>query len=254
MIEIVDGVLQFLEHIFLALALARDVGERPHGHAVAAALAERADAEPQPPRRPALGGGDAHLLLQPLAFPRRLEEAIDRFGGVGIADENALDRPQVLGIDGVDQIEIGGIGVDDPAVGVGDDEAVECLVDHGLEERIGALGRRQPQDAGGKREQREHAHSGEHRQEAEDIGLGIAASEHDKGGGGGDQDDGDQEHQDDAAGASATGRAVDRLAGAGSGFLGDAVCGHLHILLPREAGKGDRAASAAWWKGRGLRA
>ena len=50
-VEIIDGVLQFLEHVFLALAVARHVGDRPHRHArVRLALAERAHAHAQPAR------------------------------------------------------------------------------------------------------------------------------------------------------------------------------------------------------------
>ena len=138
MIEIIDGVLQFLKDIFLPLALARDVGQRPHRQArVAPAAAERTDLETQPARRPALHAGDAHLLLQALAFACRLEQPIDRLRGVGIADEGALDRPHVVGIRGIDEIEIGGIGIDHAAVAVGDDDAVEGAVDHRLDQRIG---------------------------------------------------------------------------------------------------------------------
>ena len=51
-VEIVDGVLQFLEDVLLPLELARDVGERPHREALLAlAVAERAHAHAQPPRR-----------------------------------------------------------------------------------------------------------------------------------------------------------------------------------------------------------
>ena len=129
-IEIIDGVLQFLKDILLPLALARHVGQRPDGQApVAAAFAERPHAQPQPARRPALDAGDPHFLLQALALARRLEQPVDRFGGVGVADEHALDRPHVVCIRRVDQIEIGGIGVDDAAVAIGDENAVEGVVD-----------------------------------------------------------------------------------------------------------------------------
>ncbi len=132
-IEIIDGVLQFLKDVFLPLALAGHVGERPDGEAAAAlAVAERPHPQPQPARRPALHAGDAHFLLQALAFARRLEQPVDRLGSVGIADEHALDRPHVVGVGRVDEIEIGGIGVDDAAVAIGDDHAVEGIVDHAL--------------------------------------------------------------------------------------------------------------------------
>ena len=76
-----------------------------------------------------LTAGDAHLLLQALAFARRLEQPVDRLGHVGIADEHALDRPHVVGVRRADEIEIGGIGVDHAAVAVGDQDAVEGVVD-----------------------------------------------------------------------------------------------------------------------------
>ena len=48
-IEIFDRVLQFLEHVLLALAVAGDVGDRPHRvFRLALALAERPDPHPQP--------------------------------------------------------------------------------------------------------------------------------------------------------------------------------------------------------------
>jgi hypothetical protein len=67
--------------------------------------------------------GDPHLFLGAAAFARRLEQAIDRLRHVGIADEHPLDRPHVVGVGGFDEAEIGGVGVDDAAARVGDQEA-----------------------------------------------------------------------------------------------------------------------------------
>ena len=97
MIEIIDGVLQLLEHVFLALAVARHVGDRPHRHArVALALAERAHAHAQPAYGLRRGAWNAHLFLQAAPLAGGLEQAIDRFGDLGIADEDPLDRPHVV--------------------------------------------------------------------------------------------------------------------------------------------------------------
>ena len=212
-IEIVDGVLQRLKGIFLLVAVARHVGERPHRQAcLAAAIAERADLEAQPARRPAADAGDPYHFLGARAFAGRLEQPVDRLGGVGVADEHALDRPHVVQVRRLDQVEIGGIGIDHAAVRVGDDDAIEGAVDHRLDQRADGAGRGQPQDAAGEREQREHADGGKHREEGQDIGLGIAAAEHDDGGCGGDQHAGDQQHQHDAAAAFGRRAAVDRLA------------------------------------------
>ena len=133
MVEVVDGVLQFLKNVLLPLAIAGDVAERPDGEAAGAlADAQRTDLHSQPARRPTLGGGDAHFFLQALAFARGLEQPIDRLGGIGVADEYALDRPRVVRVRSADQIEIGGIGVDHAPVAVGDDDAVEGAIDNRL--------------------------------------------------------------------------------------------------------------------------
>ena len=122
---------EFLKDIFLPFAVARHVGQRPDGQAgVALAVAERPDAQAQPARRAAFDAGNAHLFLQALAFARRLEQPVDRFGRIGIADEHALDRAHVVGVRRADEIEIGGIGIDHAAVAVGDHDAVESIVDH----------------------------------------------------------------------------------------------------------------------------
>ena len=93
MIEIFDGVLQFLEHVLLPLAVAGDVGDRPHRvFRLALALAERPDPHPQPAAMAAVGAGDADLFLLPLALARRLEQAKHRFRHIGIADEDPLHR------------------------------------------------------------------------------------------------------------------------------------------------------------------
>ena len=96
-IEIFDRVLQFLEHVFLAFAVARDVGDRPHRiFRLALAGAERAHPHPQPAAMGAVGPCDPDFFLLPLAFARRLEQAEHGFRHIGIADEDALDRAHLL--------------------------------------------------------------------------------------------------------------------------------------------------------------
>ena len=66
MIEIFDGVLQFLEHVLLPFAVAGDVGDRPHRvFRLALALAERPDPHPQPAAMGAVG--DRRCGLPPAA-------------------------------------------------------------------------------------------------------------------------------------------------------------------------------------------
>src|SRR5207237_5697907 len=88
-VEIVDRVLEALEGGLVAVAVARHVGYRPHRRArVAAALAERAHAQPQPARGLPAQSGDAHLLLEPAALARRLDQPVDRLRDLGIAEES----------------------------------------------------------------------------------------------------------------------------------------------------------------------
>ena len=214
MVEIVDRVLQFLKDVFLALELARDVGERPHREALLAlAVAERAHAHAQPARRLArLVAADPHLLLQAAAFARRLQQPVDRLRDIRVADEHPLDRAHVVGIGGVDQLEIGGIGVDHAAARVGDQDAVEGAVDHGLDQRVGGVAAGHAQDAGGEREQEKDADGGQHREQRQDIGAGVAAADQQQAGRRADQHQRDQEHEADAAAVAARPGAVDRRA------------------------------------------
>src|SRR4029453_19602413 len=86
-VEIFDRVLQLPEHIFLALAVPRDVGDRPHRvFCFALALAERTNPHPQPAALGAVGTGDADLLLLPLAFAGGLEQAEQGFREHRITD------------------------------------------------------------------------------------------------------------------------------------------------------------------------
>ena len=65
-IEIVDGVLQFLEDVLLALAVARHVGDGPDASAARRACASPSGRTRKRSQRAALAlePGDAHLFLQ----------------------------------------------------------------------------------------------------------------------------------------------------------------------------------------------
>ena len=200
MIEIFDRVLQLLEDVLLAFAIPRDVGDRPHRiFRLALAGAERADPHPQPAAMGAVGPCDPHFLLLPLAFARGLEQAEHGFRHIGVADEDALDRAHLLGGRSPRQRQIGGVGIDHVAAGIGDREPVIGVVGDAGHDGIvgGAVGK--ADNARGKGEQVEQADHGEQRQHAEDIGLGLGAADghqHDR-----DCDDagGHQQHQHDAA-------------------------------------------------------
>ena len=214
MVEIVDRVLQLLEHILVALELAGHVGQRPDGHAgFALAFAERAHADAQPARRLAGMRADADLFLAAAAFARRLQQAIDRFRNAGVAHEDALDRTYVLRTGRLDQAEIGAVGVEHAPARVRDQDALVGAVDHGLEQRARSLAPRGAQDAGGERERQEHADHGQHGEQRENIGLGLGAADEQQPSGGADQHKRHEQHQTDAAAPAARPRPIDRRAG-----------------------------------------
>jgi hypothetical protein len=201
MVEIVDRVLQFLEDVFLPLPFARHIVDRPDREPrLAPRMAERADPEAQPAA--ALSGrvGDPHLLVQTAALARGLEQPVDRFRHVRIADEYPLDRANVVLVRRADEVEIGGIGVEDAPALVGDQNAFAAVVDQGLEHWMTGVATGDAQDAGGHREQRDEADGAEHGQQCEQIGSGIISGI-DKTDRGADQQQRDQHHQPDRAGA-----------------------------------------------------
>jgi len=192
-------MLQFLEDVFLALAVPRDVGDRPHRvFGLALARAERTNPHPQPAALRAVLPRDPDFLLLPLAFPRRLEQAEHRFRDVGIADEDALDRPHVLHGGRPGDRQIGGVGIDDMAARVGHRQPIMGLVGdtphHGVVG--GAVG--EADDAGGKGEQVEQADHRQKRQHAEDIGLGLGPADGHHRHRDRDNAGGHQQHQHDA--------------------------------------------------------
>ena len=209
-VEIFDRVLQLLEHVLLPLAVAGDVGDRPHRvFRLALALAERPDPHPQPAAMRAIGAGDADLFLLPLAFARRLEQAKHRLGDIGIADEDALDRAHVLGGAGPGEREIGGVAVDHVAPRIGDRQPVIGMVGDAAKHGIvgGAVG--ETDDAGGQREQVEQPDHGQQRQEPQDVGLRLRPAQRHQRYRGRDDAAGHQQHQHD--GAAAPRRLVDGL-------------------------------------------
>ena len=177
-IEIFDRVLQLLEHVLLPLAVAGDIGDRPHRvFRLALALAERTHPHPEPAAVGAVGAGKTNLFLLALAFARRLQQPEHRLRHVGIADEDALDRANVLRRRRARQRQIGGIGIDDMAARVGDGDPVISEIGDAADD--GVVGRTvgKADDAGGKGKQIEQADHGKQRQQAENIRLGLRAAD-----------------------------------------------------------------------------
>ena len=213
-VEIFDGVLQFLEHVFLALAIARDVGKRPDREfRIVLGGAERPHPHPQPAPGGAIGTGDPHLLGMALGLARGLEQPEHRLRHVGIADEHPLNRPHILRAGGAGQAQIGLVGIDDMAAGIGDRETIESVFGHRPHDRIVGDPVGEAHDPGRECEQHEQPDHRQERQRADDIGLGMSAAErherqrrrHDRAG--------DQQHQGNAAAAPRRLRCGLRLAG-----------------------------------------
>jgi hypothetical protein len=205
MVEIFDGMLQFLEHVLLALAVAGNVGNRPHRvFRLALAGAERPDPHPQPAAVAAFGAGagDADFFLLPLAFARRLEQAEHRFGDIGIADEDPFHRTGVERGRRPRQRQVGGVGIDHVTAGVGDGESVMGMIGDPAHDGVvrGPIG--ETDDACGEREQIEQPDHRQQRQQPQNIGLRLRAAEGHQRDRHRDDPKRHQQHQHDAAAAS----------------------------------------------------
>ena len=202
MVEIFDGVLQFLEHVLLPLAVPRNVGDRPHRvFRLALGSAERAYPHPQPAAVGAIGAGDADFFLLAFSFARRFQQAEHRLRHIGVADEHPLDRAGILRRRRPRQRQIGGVAVDHVAAGIGDREAVEGVIGNRAHDRIVRDAVGETDDAGRKREQVEQPDHRQQRQQAQDIRLRLRPAERHERHRGGDDGARDQQHQHDAAAA-----------------------------------------------------
>ena len=199
-IEIFDRVLQLLKHVLLPLAVAGDIGNRPHRiFRLALALAERTDPHPEPAAVGAVGAGETDLFLLALAFARRLEQPEHRFRHVGIADENPLHRANVLRARGPRERQIGRIGISDMAAGIGDGDPVIGEIGDAADDGIVDRTVGKANDTGRKSKQIEQADHRKQRQQAENIRLRLRPA--DRGQRDRDRHDGacHQQHQQDAA-------------------------------------------------------
>jgi hypothetical protein len=203
MIEIVDRMLQLLEHVLLALAVARHVGDGPHRRArLAPAVAEPPHPQAQPARRLPAQAGHAHFLLQAAPLARRLGEPVYRLRHVRVADEHPLHRAHVVRVHRIDQMQVGGIGVHHPGL-IGHHQPVIGSVGDRLDQRVDFLAARHAQDAGRDGEQREHADHRQDGKQPENVRLGAAAAEKQECQRRAHQGDGHQQHHADRAAAPA---------------------------------------------------
>jgi hypothetical protein len=137
MVEMVDRLLQVEEEPLLFGALLRNVGQLPGKQRKALARhLEAAGPHPVPARarlraRPD-GLGKAELAVTGLAVAQAGRQAVDRRRSLLYIRKQALDRFQIGRGGGPGHVRIGAVGVDHPALGVGDKQALRHRIDEGL--------------------------------------------------------------------------------------------------------------------------
>ncbi len=201
MIEEIDRVLQFLENIFVALALAGDVRNRPQRRRRAGRPVDRTDADAVPAEFALAeqGRGEAQLLGAALALARRLSQPVERLGDFRRPGEQAVDRAQAGGVGRARQRHIGLVGVDDPGIAFRHQQAVRARIGDELGDVVARLRPGNLQEADRIGQQRGNADEGQEGQQREDEPRRLVALEEGKGRHDHDQRRGEQQHQARAA-------------------------------------------------------
>ncbi|MCY1489888.1 hypothetical protein D9M68_236280 [compost metagenome] len=186
-VEIVDGVLQFLEEAFLVVALRRNVGNLPEIERIALAVFERQNPrlQPEPMGAGAAGGAgcqrlqQAEFLMPLFALVQTVRQPIDRFRRLAIAREDGFQRLDAGGALGTRQRAIGGVGVDDPALAVGDDRAVLMGIEKGARQFVRARLRLDLDEADDGGDEEEDADHGKNAEDAEnDLVFHLVLEDH----------------------------------------------------------------------------
>ncbi len=212
MVEIVDRVLQLLEGVLLALALRRDVGDRPERRGPSFAAHRRdLDAVPADGAAPAERRLEPDLLDELAALAGGGGEAVDRLRDLGTAGEEAADRAQIAGAACAGQRQIGLVGIDDRGFALGDDDALVGAVDDRLGQVVagGAAGELHEPDGEG--EEAEDADDREQSEQPQDQRLRPFVGDEAERDGGADEQP--RHQQDDADMARLVGT-IDRSRGA----------------------------------------
>jgi hypothetical protein len=162
----------------------------------------RASCLPAPNGRTRTGRGrNAHLLLQSPALTRSLDQPIDRFRHIRVANEHALDRAHIAVVGSADEVEIGGVRIEQAAALVGDQYPVAVVIGHSFQQRVPAVAAGQTQNTRRRQEERNDADRGEKREQRKDVEAGVVGWDIDEACGSPDQQDGDEQHEPNRAGA-----------------------------------------------------
>ena len=164
---------------------------------------EGAGADPVPARARLGAGPDGlrkpELAVAGLAVAQARGQPVDRRRRLRHVGQQAFDGLDVGRDGGAGHVGIGAVGVDDPALGVGDDEALRHRIDEGLGQFVGGRARRDLHEADGGGEQiadadhRQHAEHAEQERIAEPL---AEDAEDDRRAG--QHDDEDDQPRDDA--------------------------------------------------------
>ena len=173
-IEKVDGMLQFLEDVFVPLALARDIGHGPQRRAFAATIVEGTDPDAVPADLAiaAQRRGDPQFLGIALALARRFGKPVDRFRDVRRARKEPLYRLQLARVGGAGESRVVFVGVKNLAVAVADEKTLGPAVTDKFGEIVAQRPPGELQESDGVPEKPENSDHREQRQKADDERTG----------------------------------------------------------------------------------
>ena len=168
-VEEVDRVLEFLEHVLVPLALARHIGDAPQDGALAADPVERADFDPVPADRrdPVEGRRQADLLRGPAVIARRLGKTIDGLRNLGRPGEQPLHGAELAHVRRARHGEVGLVGVEEARITFRDQKPLAAGIGDQLGQIVAGRLPGELQHADGVEEQRAQPDDGEDRQQPE---------------------------------------------------------------------------------------
>ncbi len=169
MIEIVDGLLQLDVEIFLALAVAGYVLDRPdHRFARRAIVIGKAACPDAEPLRSALAARNPHILDNRPPVPRGPRKPIDRLARFGLAGKQPRHANRDPLGNRFGKVRVLRIGIKDLAVAVGDHRPVGQAVDNGAGQRPLFRAPHEPEQPRRQRKQRKHPDNRQDTQKQDD--------------------------------------------------------------------------------------